>query len=76
MGQVTVYLDEKTEALMEKSARAAHLSKSRWLAEVIRSHAATHWPEDVLALGGAWKDFPELDEIRGRTGEDVKREGF
>jgi hypothetical protein len=37
---------------------------------------ATQWPESLIKLVGTWADddFPSLEEIRARSGEDVPRE--
>jgi hypothetical protein len=76
MGQVTVYLDDDTETLMKKSAEAAGVSQSKWVASAIRAKASREWPESVLALAGTWKDFPTLEQIRGKSGKDARREPF
>jgi hypothetical protein len=73
MGQVTLYLDMDTEAKMKEAAKAAGVSQSRWIADLIREKTATEWPSSVAGLAGAWADFPELDEVRS-TGQDVARE--
>lgn len=61
MSQITLYLDDATQALVEQAARANGVSKSRWVAEVIRKHAAQEWPQDCLALAGQFDDFPLRD---------------
>jgi hypothetical protein len=58
MSQVTLYLDESTEEILEESAQASGLSKSRWVVELIRAHARREWPADFLGLAGAFADFP------------------
>jgi hypothetical protein len=34
------------------------VSKSRWVADIIRTYAAHDWPQDCLALAGRFTDFP------------------
>jgi hypothetical protein len=74
MGQVTLYLDTETETKMKTAAKAAGVSQSRWVAELIREKTVTEWPESVARLAGAWTDFPTAKEIRAGLGEDVPRE--
>jgi hypothetical protein len=74
MAQVTLYLDEATKARMRKAARAAGLSQSRWLAELVRKGTSSEWPAEVHELAGAWPSFPEAAELRKGPGKDVKRE--
>jgi len=76
MGQVTLYLDTKTESKMKIAAKAAGVSQSRWVAELIREKTAAEWPESVVRLAGAWPDFPTAEELRAGLGEDARRERF
>lgn len=74
MAQVTLYLDEETVKRMRRAARASGLSQSRWLAELVREKTARQWPDVVRELAGAWRDFPDAEELRRSRGRDVKRE--
>ena len=74
MGQVTIYLDEKTEKKMINIVQKSGLSKSKWIAELIREKTATTWPKTVIEAAGTWKDFPTAEEIRSGLGEDAERE--
>ncbi|HEX6903807.1 MAG TPA: CopG family transcriptional regulator [Thermoanaerobaculia bacterium] len=74
MGQVTLYLDPETEDKMKAAAKAAGVSQSRWVAELIRDKTATEWPASIARLAGAWTDFPSLEELREGHKEDVPRE--
>jgi len=74
MGQVTIYIDEETEKRMLKMIQKRGVSKSRWIAELIREKASATWPESVIKLAGAWKDMPTPEEIRKGMGKDARRE--
>jgi len=76
MGQVTIYLDDEIESKMRESAEAMKLSKSKWIADLIKEKIADEWPESVRKLAGSWKDFPLAEEIRKTTGKDILREGL
>ncbi len=76
MAQVTLYLDEETKKRVRKAAKAAGMSQSRWLAELVRQRTAREWPAEVRELAGTWPDFPESDELRRSSGRDVQRERF
>ena len=67
MSQITLYLDDATQALVEQAAQANGLSKSRWVAEIIRKYAAHEWPQDCLALAGALPTFPCATKTRPRS---------
>jgi len=75
MSQITLYLDDATQALVEQSAKANGVSKSRWVADIIRTHAAHDWPQDCLALAGRFADFPLRDEAKTQ-GVDTPRFSF
>jgi hypothetical protein len=75
MGQLTLYLDNETEERMKASAKAAGVSLSRWVADLIRDKTATEWPDSLVKLIGAWAEgFPSLEEIRAGQPEDLPRE--
>lgn len=76
MGQVTIYLDDETEQKMVANARVMNLSKSKWIASVIREKRVDEWPATVRALPGSWRDFPSPDELRASGGTDVERESL
>jgi hypothetical protein len=76
MSQITLYLDDATQALVEQAAQANGLSKSRWVSEIIRKYAAHEWPQDCLALAGRFADFPLREEGSASQPADVPRIGF
>ena len=76
MGQVTIYLDSETERKMQKITKGHRISKSKWIANLIKEKTASTWPETVLALAGAWGDLPTTEEIRKNMGRDVLRQSI
>ncbi len=74
MGQVTIYLDPETEEKMINIVKKNGISKSKWIAALIKEKTASTWPDHIFGLAGAWKDFPTAEEIRKGVGQDAKRE--
>lgn len=74
MAQVTIYLDEETNRRLTEAAKAENQSKSKWISMIIRQKTETQWPDSVVRLAGAWKNFPSLEEIRSSGSEDSPRE--
>lgn len=74
MGQVTIYLDQQTEAKMKTMIKKNGLSKSKWIANLIREKTANVWPDQIRKMAGAWKDMPTAEEIRKNMGTDSERE--
>lgn len=74
MGQVTIYLEDSIEQKMNEAAKSAHLSKSKWIAQVIREKIVTEWPQSVTDMAGSWSDFPDIDELRHPEAKDADRE--
>ena len=74
MGQVTIYIDGETERKMIASAKAAKVSKSKWITDVIREKVTKEWPASTRELAGAWDEFPSLKELRSSAGKDSARE--
>jgi hypothetical protein len=77
MSQITLYLDDATLTLVDQAAAANGISKSRWVAEIIRKYATHEWPKDCLELAGRFADFP-LRDTKGvsELPADVPRLGF
>ena len=76
MGQVTIYLEDEIEEKMSQAAKSEHLSKSKWIASLIKAKVASEWPESVVRLAGAWKDLSLAEEDRANLGRDVEREAL
>jgi hypothetical protein len=76
MGQVTIYIDDETERKLLNMIDKSGLSKSKWIAELIREKASTTWPENVVKLAGAWRDLPTAEEIRKELVKDSDRESL
>ncbi len=74
MGQVTIYLEDEVEEKMTDAAKSAHLSKSKWIASLIREKVANEWPRSIVDLAGSWKDLPLAKEGRAELGHDTERE--
>ncbi|MDD2609349.1 MAG: CopG family transcriptional regulator [Giesbergeria sp.] len=62
MSKITLHLDEATQVFVTEAAKAHGVSKSRWVADIIRKYATQEWPRDCLALAGRFPDFPLRDE--------------
>ena len=76
MGQITLYFDDATQAMIDQAAQASGVSRSRWVADIIRTYAAHDWPRDCLALAGRFPDFPLRDESAATPPADIPRLGF
>jgi hypothetical protein len=78
MGEIRLYLDNETEEKMEEAAKAAGVSPSRWIADLIREKTTKEWPAWVAELVGSWteNDFPSLEEIRAGLPPDLPRESL
>jgi hypothetical protein len=74
--QVTLYIDEETRARMKAAAKAAGVSVSRWVADLIRARTRAEWPASVRKLAGAWPDFPTLRQLRSTKAPDTPRESL
>jgi predicted oxidoreductase len=76
MGQVTIYLQEDIEKKMLRAVDSSGLSKSKWIASVIKEKVDDEWPQAVREMAGKWESFPESKELRSTIGKDGKREPF
>ena len=76
MGQLTIILDSEIEKKMYKIVKSSNLTPDKWIAKLIEEKVSSDWPESVVQLAGAWKDFPTAEELRQTDGIDAKREEF
>ena len=77
MPQITLDLDDATQALVDQAAKANGISKSRWVAEAIRRYAAHEWPQGCLNLAGSFPDFPLVgDSANHAQAADTPRVTF
>ena len=74
MPQLTIYLDQETQALLDGAVSRSGQSKSGWIASAIRARAGAEWPREVVALAGAWKDLETAERLRATKGKDIRRE--
>jgi hypothetical protein len=75
MGQITIYLDQDTEAKARSAAEAEGVSLSSWIAHRIKHQAPGDWPGFVRDLAGAWPDSPEVAQLRkGKARRNLPRE--
>lgn len=78
MAQLTIELDNETARKVADAAAAARMATGDWVAALVRAKIGGDvdpgWPAEVLALAGAWPDFPEADELRHSLAEDTRRE--
>ena len=73
MAQVTLYIDESTQARLREAAARQQVSQSQYVAELIRQATDPSWPEEVLALAGSLPDFPSAETLREGLGPDAAR---
>lgn len=76
MSQITLYLDEATQLLVDQAAAAHGISKSRWVADMIRKHAAHEWSQACLAMAGQFADFPLREDSPATATPDAARLSF
>lgn len=72
MAQVTFYIDDEINKKASRAAKAAGLSKSKWIVNLIEKEVDNKWPE-WLRNGEPWTDFPDIEEIRSWFGPDAPR---
>lgn len=75
MGQITIYLDEELESKVRTASELENVSRSRWIADVIRKHLNDEWPAEVRESAGSWSDFPSIEGIRSDL-KPENRESF
>ena len=73
MAQITLYIDETTQARLREASAQRDVSQSQYVADLTRRATAPDWPPEVLALAGAVPDFPLAEELRAGQQLDAER---
>lgn len=73
MAQITLYIDDATQARLREAAAQRAVSQSQYVADLIRRATAADWPAEVLALAGAVPDFPLAEELRADEPPEAER---
>jgi hypothetical protein len=74
MPQLSLYFDQPTLDRVEKAARDAHLSVSKWVRSRLSNSLNKNWPEGYFDLFGSIKDDSFSRPESPSFGIDVKRE--
>ena len=73
MAQITLYIDDATQARLREAAAQREVSQSQFVADLIRRATAADWPAEVLALAGAVPGFPLAEELRANQPPEAER---
>lgn len=71
MPQLAIYLDEKTAKKLDEVVQASGKSRSKWVADLIKSRLEDDWPEGFFDLAGAWEGSESPEEIMTSIREGV-----
>lgn len=76
MPQISLYIDKKTLASVQRAAKNDKLSVSKWVAKKIRKALSSEWPSNYFNLFGSIQDesFTEPEELN--ITKDSKRESL
>jgi len=76
MAQLTVYIDDETFEKVERSARMAHISISRWVREKLSEIVATEWPDGFFDLFGSLAEGDLDRPAQPSVNTDLPRESL
>lgn len=74
MAQLTLYIDDATQAKLREAAAQRKVSQSQFVADLIRRETDSVWPAAALALMGSMPDFPLAEELRAGLPPDAERD--
>ena len=58
MAQLHCYVPDNIADKFQHKAKQAHLSTSKYLAQLIKQEIAQEWPENYFDLFGSWEEEP------------------
>ena len=74
MAQITLYIDDATQAKLREAAAERKVTQSQFVADLIRRATVNAWPPEALALFGSMPDFPLAEELRAGLPPDPERD--
>lgn len=63
MGQVAIYVDDKTMRRLDKAARKDGMSRSAWVRLAVEEKLRNRLPESFFEILGTWEDARDADAI-------------
>jgi hypothetical protein len=76
VAQITLYIDDTTQARLREAAARRGVSQSQFVSELIRRAIDERWPEEVMALAGSVHDFPDASSLRSGAAADSPRQAW
>jgi hypothetical protein len=73
MAQIHCYIPDEVAEQLQKKARHAHISVSKYLANLVKKEVGNQWPEGYFDVFGSWEGEPLK---RSEQGEFEKRLDF
>jgi hypothetical protein len=73
---VTIYINNALEEKIKTRAGSLNISLSKLISSVLEQQFNNQWHPDTQKLVGSWQDFPEIEQIREATANDVEKESF
>jgi len=58
MAQIHCYIPDEMAEQLHQKAKHAHLSVSKYLANLIKNELGSTWPDDYFDLFGSWEGGP------------------
>ena len=58
MAQLHCYIPDEVAEQLQKKAKHAHLSVSKYLANLVKKEVGSEWPEGYFDLFGSWEGDP------------------
>jgi hypothetical protein len=63
MPQLAIYVDDNLSKKLNKAIRASGQSRSKWVADLIKSKLEDEWPEGFFELASSWEGEETPEEI-------------
>jgi len=73
MSQLAIYIDDQLAERLDKAVKASGQSKSKWVADAIKSSLQDQWPKGFFDLAGSWEDDVGPEEIMSRIRREMEK---
>lgn len=73
MPQLAIYVDDELSKKLKEALSASGKSKSKWVADLIKTKLEDEWPEGFFELAGSWEGDDTPEEIMAKIRKGLEQ---
>jgi hypothetical protein len=73
MPQLAIYINDNLSKKLNRAIEASGKSRSKWIADLIKTELEDEWPEDFFELAGSWEGEETPEEIMANIRKGLEK---